>query len=788
MSIKFSPNDFLDISTDPSELPATDDGKNEISGAMRRCTNLHLDKQGIASTRNGSSKINASATDQLVPLLLLEQAGKRYLFSGTKIYHDETFIETGLIQSAWKAIKYNAFNSIVDNVFALNGADRKRIVGIDVEEWGLEAPTDIPVVSAGPSTGLTGDYNAQYTYVRKEGDAVVCESNPSDEAAAAVTLANQSLRIKIDRSTLDPQITHLRIYRTDVGGATYYYDQEVGISTVGADYGYCYPWEYSDGYLTGDGYQFTVEEAGPSSVQLASCDQSESSKWSIILPRGMTGTGFNSALKIEGTHSFRIQYLENGTEAISRYTASTAIDLSSATRIRLAIYPAYGYNVTGVKLYFGESAYNEQEVTLGTLIKNQWNYVEWDISGIAAGSKNAVLYFAVGLPYYAIGKPTFYHDDIRYETATTGVYQKVFDWEISGTGDDMAVHGMHDWEPFIILSNQTDLSLGNEPPDDHDRPPSGGMFVFGPSLNGISFILKDNLLHYSLEKQPEYWPVLYYLEVSPLQFPLKAGCIFDSQIYVASTDEIYQIPGTGHASFGPPLSMSAITGTVSPQCFIGIHGFGLLHLGRDGLYLYSGGKDENITNSRFRPLFEGETVGSIPGADLTNIVNSWALYFKNKLYFAYPESGSTYPDNFMVTDLGTGKTVHYDYGQTFPCGCVDYENDRILAVDMNGYVWELEDPDVTTDDGTEIAWQIETKEYSDQLRKYFPRHARYDVKLNNGATANGYILLNGVSKQTHALTVSRETKKRLVAGCTGDRIAMRISGTGPVDVFAAECE
>jgi hypothetical protein len=233
--------------------------------------------------------------------------------------------------------------------------------------------------------------------------------------------------------------------------------------------------------------------------------------------------------------------------------------------------------------------------------------------------------------------------------------------------------------------------------------------------------------------------------------------------------------------------MSAITGTISSKCFLPIHGHGIFHLGNDGIYLLSG-KDENITNSRFKPIFEGTTVGSIPGVDKTSLKNSWMICFNNKFYFGYPKSGSTYPDNIMVTDLSTMKSYHYDYGQTFRCVGIDYTNDRLLALDVSGYVWVLEDASVTTDNGIAIPWQIESKEYSDQLRKYFPRWARYDVNIGTGATANGYIILNGVSEQTHVLTEPRKTRKRLIIGCTGDRIAIRMAGTGSTDIYSAEVE
>ena len=63
-----------------------------------------------------------------------------------------------------------------------------------------------------------------------------------------------------------------------------------------------------------------------------------------------------------------------------------------------------------------------------------------------------------------------------------------------------------------------DAALGPELEIDHDRPPLGS-FVFGPAYDGTTFIIKDNLLYYSKPKQPEYFPALYYVEVSTPQLP-----------------------------------------------------------------------------------------------------------------------------------------------------------------------------------------------------------------------------------------------------------------------------
>lgn len=564
MAVKFTPTGFLNINADPSMLPFTSDGKNENSGEMTRCTNMQLDTPGAAITRFGSSKMNGSPIDQTTPHLLVEMAGYRYAFAGTKIYRDETAISTGLSSARWSAMEYSAFNVTTQSIFAANGTDRKRITGATVAEWGIDAPTVAPTPS---SSSGTGAYGIKYTYCRKSGSTLECESNPSPSASiTGITGLNVGWTV-----SSDSQVTHVRIYRTLADGAIYYYAGE----------------------------------------------------------------------------------------------------------------------------------------------------------------------FAIAL-------------------ATSAV-------------------------------STSDNGLGTSVAYDHDRPPLGTV-VFGPTFGGYCFMLMENLLYYCKPNQPEYWPATYYIEVGPQQEPLTAIQIHNGVPYVMSTEEIYMIQGTGADSFFP-FPMKAKAGALSHIGALSVPGLGIVHADIDGLYGFAGaGNDDRISDDRFRPLFSGDAVGSVPGLNRTNAANCWLLAFDNKLWFGYPATGSTYPDNMIVIDLRTQQGRHYQYPQQFGAVCVDGTNNRILALDSTGYVRRLDDPGATTDDGMAISWQIESKAFTDQLYKYFPRYAKYDITLGNGASATGNILLNDAIIQTHNLIISRQTKKRLIDGNNGDRLGIRITGTGPVTFRECEIE
>ena len=120
--------------------------------------------------------------------------------------------------------------------------------------------------------------------------------------------------------------------------------------------------------------------------------------------------------------------------------------------------------------------------------------------------------------------------------------------------------------------------------------------------------------------------------------------------------------------------------------------------------------------------------------------------------------------------------------------CIDNTNQHLLAGCIDGFIRIIEEISITDDDGSPVNWDIESAAFS-AFHKYFPRYARYDIDLLDGnALATGFIKLNGNAVQTHPLTESRQIRKRLVSCSTGDRLSLEMSGSGLVDVYAAEVE
>ena len=551
----FSPTGSLNISADATELG---------DGDLVRAKNVRLDRPGLAVTRPGSSR----STNKLgtVANFMIEQSGDRYEFAGTGIFQNELNIASGLTDADWSAYKYNAFNETVEMVFALNGTDRKRITGTTVNEWGITAPSAAPTLGVGAGTGLTGAYNAKYTYLRKSGSTIISESNPSDAASSAQTLANEDLEITWTASG-DPQVTHVRLYRTLPGGAIYFVDQDVAIGAVTVD------------------------------------------------------------------------------------------------------------------------------------------------------------------------------------------------------------------------SSTADVSLGAEVATNHDRPPLGTV-VAGPFYNGTSFILKDNLLYFSLAKQPEYWPATNFIEVGPPQFPGKAIVEFGGQPYVLTEDRIWFIQGTSANTFNA-IPMRSLAGASNQFGAVSIDGDGLYHIGGDGVYRYSGGKDTKITGGTFDPIFPtSDAIGDITnGIDaVTNIDTAWLHQFGNKLYFHYGNGA------VLVRNLDDQRAGHYKWDQRMMAPMTDQTNKRFYTSDAGSFTRQVEDKSQTTDAGTGIGCEVESKEFTLPTRAHFPRWLKYDADLSAATSGKGELLLDGAVHHTHTVTGNRETKRRLVDTGNGAKASVRISWTGAGTVYTAEWE
>ena len=348
----------------------------------------------------------------------------------------------------------------------------------------------------------------------------------------------------------------------------------------------------------------------------------------------------------------------------------------------------------------------------------------------------------------------------------------------------------------VISSTTADADLGLEVETDHNRPPATGTVVFGPLFNGISFIIDGPNLHYCLAKKVEYWPTTHFIEVSNLQFPGITGLLWNGQPYVMTKNDIFFIQGSSHGSFFP-LKMQAKTGAQGIYGAVAVQGEGIFHTGPDGIYLFTNGRDTKITEPRLDPIFrkakngEAATIGTLPRA--ARMDNAILHKFFNQLFFAYSSTVGGNPDNVIVFNIDSKRITHHVYNDgsdiKITAMHTDNTNQRLLVADDTGFVRHIEKSDASDDSGTAISFDIQSKDFTLQTRKHFPRFVKYDVDASaSGASVTGEVILDGVSHQSHTITGDRNTTRRLVKTGNGNRQAHRISGSGVVTVYAIESE
>jgi hypothetical protein len=332
--------------------------------------------------------------------------------------------------------------------------------------------------------------------------------------------------------------------------------------------------------------------------------------------------------------------------------------------------------------------------------------------------------------------------------------------------------------PFAYNDTTTDGNLGELLVDYHNRPPIDGVDVFGPYFAGQLFLIKDNLLHYSYPQLPEYWPLAYFIEVSPPNDAGIAGTIWNGQVFYFTNHRIYQVQGTSHGNY-LAYDMKGITGTVSRWGIASVAGQGIFHIGYDGIYLFNG-TDTKITQGNLDPIFRNMSVNGVPS--VSDIFSSWVVQMGTELWFSYDDH------NVIIFDLGTNRTSYRYYPFGLRYAVADINNDRILAGDENGVFYHLDDKTTNLDLGEVVEWEIQSKEFSLSTRAHFPRWCKWDVDATTSTSCVGSIILDGAIFQDHTITGNRAIKRRLVKEGNGQRAQYRVSGSGPVTIYAAEME
>lgn len=799
MAVKFLPTGSLDITTAPTLLPAEVENKNAVSGALRRCTNLRLDETGRARTRFGSTRGSVVISPAN---LMLESEGHRYEFGGGYIYRDEVEISSGLTNAQWSAVIGKSWNETDKNIYATNGVDRVRIQGDKAYNWGIDAPFSND--SHASKTDYVCTYNWEEAVTSISGSFTQLQRCNSITGWSANNLIPGSETITADTKDFQEATASIRCVWTSAGGhKTFRLTHNYGSEQNWSSYTHFTLFVKYDAIATNPtkAYAYLYLEDSSNNVQ------------KIYLGPLSKDTWHNRAVGASSITLDKTKIQIVGVEVVFDYPPIPGGATVTVKADDICGYSSGGYTVAVCRQFTSTSGeyeyihawerqtlFNEDSDVIGqtayAYLPQWWwelagttsnpcwiryTYVKRDSSNVLISESNPSPPYQLtvggstrGISFGIPSDPQVTHIRLyrtNYNAESTDHYYFDSEWPVS-----ISAIGIQ-----IIYDNELSILLE----DDHYRPPLGSILA-GPNFLGYIFMAKGTRLYYCKANQMEYWPGSYYIDVGSADRDITDLEFWNGQLFAWKIDEVYLISGTGHGSF-MPVKMNAKTGVKQHTMASSIKGAGIFHIAPDGVYVFTMTSDDKITSKTVNSLFYDEIVENIAPLDKNYITRAFVLQFRNKVWFFYPAHSDTYCGNIMVIDMDSKKVTHYNYGVEFTAACVDATNNRLYACDSSGYIWQLENISATDDNGTAIDWQIQSKQFADPLYKYFPRWAKYDVDVVNG-NANAYILLNETVKQTHGITGSRNTRKRLITHCTGDRLSVRLSGSGVVSFYGAEVE
>lgn len=214
----------VNLRPDPLRLPPE---------GLARALNVDLASHpGVALRRPGTTAL-LSGLAGLVRYLARYQ-GRRYQVAGTTLYRDGALLVGGLAATLRTTLQpFQPLNDPKTWVYIADHSGMRKVradgTGL-VERWGLRAPPEAPGLDdVSGFTTLDGTYRVVYTYARLEGTALAQESNPSPERSHTVPDGHR-LSVQVTRAT-DPQVTHIRIYRSIAGGSTPLFEVQVPNTT-----------------------------------------------------------------------------------------------------------------------------------------------------------------------------------------------------------------------------------------------------------------------------------------------------------------------------------------------------------------------------------------------------------------------------------------------------------------------------------------------------------------------------------------------------------------------------
>jgi hypothetical protein len=198
---------------------------------------------------------------------LTRYSTRRYQVKGGSLYRDGTNIYSAL--SANYVTTFLHTRPLTDETtwtFVADDNVMKKDDGTTLHTWGIAAPDTEPTIVATSGGRLTpGDYTVVYTYCRRNDGGLAHESNPSPESKT-ITLSGEYNAIAVTDwdLSLDPQVTHVRFYRTLEDGTEHFFEVQIDHEASVIEYGLTQDWE--------DDEDSTIDDLGTVFTQASARD------------------------------------------------------------------------------------------------------------------------------------------------------------------------------------------------------------------------------------------------------------------------------------------------------------------------------------------------------------------------------------------------------------------------------------------------------------------------------------------------------------------------------------
>lgn len=260
---------------------------------------------------------------------------------------------------------------------------------------------------------------------------------------------------------------------------------------------------------------------------------------------------------------------------------------------------------------------------------------------------------------------------------------------------------------------------------DNDTPPTGSSrVIFGPDATGHLFMIVNGHRLYICkpfeadENRADNWPADGFALIGDGSQRAITGLCTDTETFVWTESQTYQVLGAGSETFLPqPIPDSReIVGQYACTAGAGRVAF----VANDGIYEQRGIQQRKLT-AAIDPFFNGQTIDGHPplSRDPAARATIQLAFYPDPqgdcFVMCYPETGQSTPNRSLMLkrNLETGEFTECFFDSsaltTLRALYLDTESNILIAGGGNGSVYQIEDYDVSTDNGTAIPIQARTK-------------------------------------------------------------------------------